>query len=52
MNFSEILLNTDQNIVSNSISIIEKLPNGSDQAVIACYLGLYEDGEVEHINGV
>ena len=29
-----------------------KLPNGSDHAVIACYLGLYEEGEVEHINGV
>ena len=28
------------------------LPNGSDHAVIACYLGLYEEGEVEHINGV
>ena len=29
-----------------------ELPNGSDHAVIACYLGLYEEGEVEHINGV
>ena len=28
------------------------LPNGSDHAVISCYLGLYEEGEVEHINGV
>ena len=27
-------------------------PNGSDHAVIACYLGLYEEGEVEYINGV
>ena len=26
-------------------------PNGSDHEVIACYLELYEEGEVEHING-
>ena len=26
-------------------------PNGSDYAMIACYLELYEEGEVEHING-
>jgi len=25
--------------------------NGSDHAVIACYLELYEEGEVKHING-
>ena len=31
---------------------IDELPNGSDHKVIACYLGLYEEGEVEHINGV
>ena len=31
---------------------MQQLPNGSDHAVIACYLGLYEEGEVEHINGV
>ena len=29
-----------------------QFPNGSDHVVIACYLGLYEEGEVEHINGV
>ena len=29
-----------------------QFPNGSDHGVIACYLGLYEEGEVEHINGV
>ena len=27
---------------------VHQLPNGSDHAVIACY----EEGEVEHINGV
>ena len=26
--------------------------NGSDQEVVACYLELYEEGEVEHINNV
>ena len=26
--------------------------NGSDYAVIACYLELYEEGEIEHINEV
>lgn len=25
--------------------------NGSDYAVVACYLELYEEGEVKHING-
>ena len=25
--------------------------NGSDHKVIACYLELYEEGEVEYING-
>ena len=29
----------------------KQFPNGSDHAVIVCYLGLYEEGEVEHING-
>ena len=29
-----------------------EFPNGSDHAMIACYLELYEEGEVEHINGV
>ena len=33
-------------------SHVQNLPNGSDHAVIACYLGLYEEGEVEHINSV
>ena len=33
-------------------SYYHKFPNGSDHAVIACYLELYEEGEVEHINGV
>ena len=27
-------------------------PNGSDHAMIACYLKLYEEGEIKHINGV
>ena len=27
-------------------------PNGSDYKMITCYLGLYEEGEVEYINGV
>jgi len=27
-------------------------PNGSDHAMIACYLELYEEGKVSHINGV
>ena len=27
-------------------------PNGSDHTMIACYLELNEEGEVEHINGV
>ena len=26
--------------------------NGSDHEVVACYSRLYEEGEVEHINGV
>ena len=26
--------------------------NGSDHEVVACYLELYEEGEVEHINSV
>ena len=26
--------------------------NGSDHEVVVCYLELYEEGEVEHINGV
>ena len=26
--------------------------NGSDHEVVACYLELYEEGEVEHINCV
>jgi len=26
-------------------------PNASDHAMIACYLELYEEGEVKHING-
>ena len=30
----------------------QQFPNGSDHAVIACYLELYKEGEVEHINGV
>lgn len=29
-----------------------KFPNGSEDAVVACYLELYEEGEVEHINSV
>ena len=29
-----------------------EFPNGSDHAVIACYLEVYEEGEVKHINGV
>ena len=36
--------------MSSSCSVY--LPNGSDHTVIACYLGLYEKGEVEHINGL
>ena len=32
--------------------IIFLLPNGSDHVVIAYYLGLYEEGEIEHINDV
>ena len=36
----------------NSHFLHHLLPNGSDHAVITCYLGLYEEGEVEHINGV
>ena len=27
-------------------------PNGPDHTMIACYLELNEEGEVEHINGV
>jgi len=27
-------------------------PNGSDHALVACYLELYEEGEVKHINDV
>ena len=27
------------------------ISNGSDHAVIACYLGLYEEDKVKHING-
>ena len=34
------------------LDFLNKFPNGSDHTVIACYLGLYEQGEVEHINGV
>ena len=35
----------------SELSCIE-FPNGSDHAMIACYLELYEEGEVKHINGV
>jgi len=28
-----------------------KIPNGSDHAIVACYFEFYEKGEVEHING-
>ena len=32
---------------------VNELPtiNGSDHKVVASYLGLYEEGEVKHING-
>ena len=30
----------------------EYFENGSDHAVVASYSELYEEGEVEHINGV
>ena len=29
-----------------------KFINGSDHKVVACYLELYEEGEVEHVNSV
>ena len=29
-----------------------KFINGSDHEVVASYLELYEEGEVEHINGI
>ena len=38
-------------IVAEIQQAICLLPNGSEHKVIACYLGLYEEGEVEHING-
>ena len=38
-------------IVLNAVFIIEFI-NGSDHGVVASYLELYEEGEVEHINGV
>jgi len=28
-----------------------QFPNGSDHAMIACYLELYKEGEDEHTNG-
>ena len=29
-----------------------QFPNGSDHTMIACYLELYEEDEVEHISGL
>ena len=31
---------------------MDKFINGSDHEMVASYLELYEEGEVEHINGV
>jgi len=43
-------------VIFNLPCILEKYSthfiNGSDHEVVACYLELYEEGEVEHINGV
>ena len=32
--------------------MLKEFINGSDHRVVASYLELYEEGEVEHINGV
>ena len=34
------------------VDAVSYFPNGSDHAMIACCLELYEEGEVKHINGV
>jgi len=39
-------------IIIQCSQLATQLPNGSDHVVIACYLGVYEEGEVEHINDV
>ena len=33
-------------------NILKHFINSSDLEVVMCYLKLYEDGEVEHINGI
>ena len=45
----------DSNTVANRKSrqsIGRLFLNGSDHEVVACYSRLYEEGEVDHINGV
>ena len=38
--------------ITNLLKLQGKFINGSDHGVVASYLELYEEGEVEHINGV
>ena len=38
--------------IGYNVYVYMELRNGSDHEVITCYLELYEEGEVEHINGV